>query len=359
MGRRFGAWLLSSVLAILLFTLAIDTGFLRVIGHPATIKSILDKSNIYNSVVPGLLDQAKTIKSDQGSVPLSDPIVRSAATSTITPQYLRTNVNQAIDSIYSWLDKKTAQPNFNFNLTDLRSTFADKVSAGAKQRAAGLPVCSTAPTTTTIDAFSATCLPRGVTPDMVANQVRSSILSGQGFLDSTNIQANDLKANGSNKSVFSDQLKNAPDRYQDFKASPIVLGILCLLLATGVTFTYRPWARGLRHVGYVFASTGVIVVLLALGIKAAVSNKVVSNLDVNNAVLQKSLRTLVVDVAHTLTNTYVVIGIVYISLGVILYLVTHYLGVPQPGPVVADKPVQESPNPAAASKKPTKKVKVQ
>jgi hypothetical protein len=358
-GRKAAAAVLSSVLAILLFATAVDIGFNHFAGGPGQIKNVLEKSGVYNSVVPGLLDEAKTISSTGGSVPLSDPIVRTAATSTLTPQYLRTNVNQALDSIYQWLGGKTSQPKFTFNFNDIKNSFADKVALGARQKAANLPACTTAPSSASFDAFSATCLPPGVTPDQVAAQVRTSITSGQGFLDNGNITANDLKANGSKQSVFSDQLKNFPKGYQRFRNSPLILSLVCLVLILAVIFVYRPNLRGLRHIGFMFAGTGLLVILFAFGLRLAASNKVISNITLSNSVLQSNLRTLVHDFAHNLSGTYLVVGLVYIALGAIAIGATYMLY--KRYPQAAIEPSEEKAVSTPSPKPPTrpKKIKVQ
>src|SRR5579872_1207340 len=112
-GRRVALFFVGGLFSLLLFLLALDIGLIRIVGQPQSIKGILNDSGIYNSIVPGLLSENKQISSSGGSVPLSDPVVHSAAESTLTPAFLRTNVNQAIDSIYAWLDGKVAQPGFS------------------------------------------------------------------------------------------------------------------------------------------------------------------------------------------------------------------------------------------------------
>lgn len=350
-GRKLAVGFLSSLLTVLLFALAIDVGFARVVGQPKTIENILDKSGIYNSVVPALLDNAKNISSASGDVPLTDSVVQSAATSTLTPEYLRTNVNLILDSIYQWLDGKTSQPTFSINLTDVKTSFADKVADGARQKAAALPKCVTTANIAPFDVFSAGCLPAGVSPDQVAGQVRANIVNGQGFLDNPTISASDLKASGSNQSVFAGQLKNLPAGYRIFKKSPIILGLLIVILGSLMVVIYRPKLRGIKHAGFVIGGVGILTILLGLGLNEAVSNKVISRISLSNAVLEDSLRRVIHDTAHSLSGTYMLIGGVYILLGIAGIGAYYFFAKKEPEAApVTEKPV---------SPKPPKKIKVQ
>ena len=329
--RRFLIWSLSSVLALALFGLALDTGFLRIAGQPKTIENILDRSGVYGSVVPGLLEEAKTINSPSGEIPLTNPIVQSAATTTLSPQFLRTNINQALDSIYLWLNGKTAKPKFTINLDSVKADFADKVAAGAKERAKSLPPCTSLPTST-VDAFNATCLPYGVTPDQVAMQVHESILGGKGFLENTNIQANDIKTKNSNQSVFDTSLKTLPSSYRKFKISPYILLGLVIVLTAASYFIYQPRMVGLRHLGFIFGGTGIFVMLLGLGVNEAVGNKILPHVSLQNRVLETDLRALIQDFVQNLRDSYLWIGLIYLLFGSAAFGVYYYLQRKNPEP---------------------------
>jgi len=356
-GRKAIIWFLSSILVLLLFSLAVDVGFIRIVGQPQDVENILDKSGVYSSVVPGLLEEAKTINANNEQIPLTDPIVKAAATSTLTPQFLRTNVNQALGSIYQWLDGTTNQPKFNINLNDVKTQLADKVAAGAKQRATALPVCTTLPVSSSFDAFNATCLPRGVTADQVAVQVRSDILGGQGFLDNTNIQASDVKTSGSKQSVFDGSLKKLPSYFKQFKRSPFILLALSVVIALVTAYIYRPKLRGLRHIGFILGGTGIFVILFGLGVNEAVSNKITPHINLSNSVFQVSLRAVIRDLAHDLRSSYILIGVIYLAIGAIAVGAAYYLQKRQPAAQTAPPEPAEA-KPAPATKNPPKKIDV-
>ena len=67
-----------------------------------------------------------------------------------------------------------------------------------------------------------------MTPAAVAALVQNDIASGQGFLKEPVITADTIKSGNSDQSVFSDQLKNAPQAYQKVKKTPMILAVLAL-----------------------------------------------------------------------------------------------------------------------------------
>jgi hypothetical protein len=309
---------LAGLLPLFLFTLAIDAGVIKTAGSSAPIKKILADSGIYDSIISGALDQAKTSGGDQGGgVSLTDPAVKQAAENTFTPQFLQQNSEKILDSVFVWLDGKTTVPDFQIDLLSLKSTFAVEAAKAAQSRAATLPACPAGVSGggDSFDAFSATCLPKGLTPATVAAQVQNDITSGQGFIKDPVITADTVKSSGSSQSVFTDQLKNVPKAYQKVKKTPIILGILSLLAAVGIVFLSSSRAKGLRRVGITLVSIGVLLLFFAWALNYGVNQKALPKLNLDNKVLQEKVRTLVSDVTQSIDKTYWMVGGVYAGLG--------------------------------------------
>ncbi len=314
--RKFFLGVAASALVFLLFVTALDVSLVRVASSPEPIKKILAESGIYQSAIPSTLEQAKKQSGNQTEIPLSQAAIMTAAEETFTPQLVQTNVEQFIDGIYHWLNGKTNQPDFRLDLSGAKVTFADKVAQIAKARAASLPICATLPSTTTVDVFNASCLPKFITPDQVAAEARDTILHGQGFLNNPVITADTLKSKGSDKSIFAeDQLKQAPDIYQAVMATPAILSLLIILAVLAVILLSRPRLAGLRRVGLILAGTGLIVVILALTTTSAVKNRLVPKISLDNKVLQADLRRLANDAVQRIDNTTLAVGGGYIILG--------------------------------------------
>ena len=313
--RKFFLVLATTVLPIFLFTAAVDFGIVRILGNPAPVKETLADSGIYSSAVNSALDQAKQVSGVSGQVPLSDPAIRSAAAQAFNPQFIQQSTETVIDSFYQWLDGQTPLPDFRIDLTNVKTQFAANVAEAARQRAATLLVCTTANPSTNFEAFSASCLPKGLTPAAVATNVQNTITNGQGFLDHPIVTADSIKSNGSNVSVFADQLKNLPSQYQKAKKTPLILAVLTLIMLVGVVFLSSSWKRGLHRAGMTLAIIGVFILVLAWAVNRVVTTKITPQLKLNNAVLQDKVRTLINDVMNQVDKTYMIVGGGYAVLG--------------------------------------------
>lgn len=363
--------LITPLLLLFLFALAIDTGVIKTAGSSAPIKKILADSDIYSSLVSSTLDQAKTSGGDQGGgVSLTDPAVKQAAENTFTPQYLQQNTEKVLDSVFVWLDGQTPTPDFRIDLSSLKGAFAAEVSQAAQARAATLPACTSdlVGNSDSFDAFSATCLPRGLTPTTVATQVQNDINSGQGFIKNPIITADNLKASGSNQSVFADQLKDAPMAYQKVKKTPFILGLLSLLTIAAIILLSSSRARGLRRVGIILLAIGGFLLIFAWALNYGVNQKALPKLNMDNKVLQEKVRTLVGNLTSSINKTYYAFGGVYAGLGVLAITLPMFIHrgrnkQVQPehpaetsGPVRPEAPSEHKPEPV---KKPPKNIKVQ
>jgi hypothetical protein len=323
--RRTFLVFLGAVLPFLLFATAFNFGVLQVVGSPTPVKKILSDSGIYSSVVSSALDQAKTSSNGSTEVSLIDPAIKKAAEESFSPQVVQHSSEQAIDGIFDWLNGKSAQPDFNIDLTSVKSGFAEKVGQAAQAKAATLPKCTSAPTTT--DPFGITCLPPGITPAQVGEQAKNDVLNGQGFLEHPNITANSIKNDTTGQSVFdSSKLKDAPKRYQLFKKTPYILLCLVVLTILAIVFLSTSRRKGLRHVAVAFAFVGLFMLAFAWGLNRVVSQNVIPQINLDNKVLQSNVRILASDVVHSVDQNYWIFGIAYASVGIVVLLLTILKG---------------------------------
>ncbi len=307
--------IISPLFFVLLFTTAFDTGVIRVATHPATVKKIVADSGVYNNIIPSLLKQAGTVNSQTGSVVLTSPGVQSAAETTFRPQFLQTTTNNVIDSMYSWLDGKTAIPDFKIDLTSQKQQFAQLVAQAAGAQATSLPACTAPVDLSNYNVFTANCLPPGTTATDVSDGTLNTLLSGQGFLDNPVITADTLKASGSNQSVFQKQLKNLPATYRRIKETPLLLALLTLLLAVAIVFLSSTKRRGLKHVAITLLAAGLFLLLCAWGLSEGIS-KAVPKINFNNAAFDSNIRALVTDLAQSIDKNYWWFGGLYSALGI-------------------------------------------
>ena len=317
--KRIGLSILSPLFVLLLFATAFDIGFVRTATHPATVKRLVSESGIYSSVIPNVLAQTKTITTSLGEVPTSDPNIQKAANAAIPPMYIQQNTELAIDNIYAWLDGKIAQPNFQIDLSGVKTLFANNIADAAQKRLSALPACTAAQNLTIeqsgFNVYNAVCLPRFVSPAAAAEQLKSSIISQRDFLAKTNISAANIKNGSSNQSIFKDQLTNAPKQYQNAKKTPIILTILTILTCVGVVLLSRTWQIGLRHIGISLLVVGLVMLIFSWGLNRAVSTKVVPKIKVDNAIFQQDIRSLVTDITQQIDKNYWFFGGLYTAVG--------------------------------------------
>jgi len=306
---------MTSLLVLLLFAIAFDFGIMHSVGNASSVKKVLSDSGVYNTVLPNALNQAQKISTSSGDIPLTDPQVQTAAKAALTPTQIQTYANQAIDSIYAWLNGKTAQPNFQIDLSGVKAGFANNLADVVQQRATSLPTCSDAASAANFDAYNATCLPPGVTPANAAVAVRNQVLSGKGFLDKTTISAQDLKGSGNNQSVFDGQLKQLPKQYQKVKRAPLLLSLIAVLTAAGIVFLSSSRRRGVGRVGMALAVIGIFMLLFAWGLNRVTTHTLVRKISISSAATQKEARTVVTDLEQAIDKNYWLFGIAYTTLG--------------------------------------------
>jgi len=319
--RRTGLVILSSLFVFFLFATAFDVGLIRTTTDPGTIKRLAAESGIYDSLVPSLLKQQGTISTSFGSLSANDPDIKQAIDSAVSPQYVRQNIEEAIDNVYKWLNGDISRPDFKIGLTDQRASIADSVSATLKQKLAGLPTCSFAKSRAiarsgSFDIANATCLPYGVTAASLASNVKNSILNDRDIFKDASIDASDIKNGDTGKSVFEQAgVKNLPKQYQRAKKTPWILGILTILAGVGIVFLSETWHRGLRHIGINLLVVGIVMLLFSWALSHIVNTNIAPRISVDNRILQQDLRSLVVDIGHQINKNYWIFGGLYAVLG--------------------------------------------
>lgn len=318
--KRIALAIISPLFVVLLFATAFDIGFVRTATHPPTVKKLIADSGIYNSAVTNVLNQTKTIPTIFGSIPTSDPAVQQAAHVALPPQFIQQNTELAIDEIYEWLGGQSSQPNFNIDLSGAKTLFANNIADTVQKRLNGLPKCTTAQSLAIVrqgsfDAYSATCLPRGISPAAVGQGLQAAIIANQDFLKNISLNSASIKdSNG--QPIFTTKLAGAPKQYQRAKKSPWILSILTILAGAGVILLSRTRLAGLRHVGVVLLLAGLLMMLFSWGLNRTVSTKIAPKIKVDNAIFQQDVRSLVTDITQQIDSNYWFFGGLYAGLGV-------------------------------------------
>ncbi|OGL24805.1 hypothetical protein A2884_02455 [Candidatus Saccharibacteria bacterium RIFCSPHIGHO2_01_FULL_48_12] len=298
-----------------LLVVAANAAFVKVATNPVTLKTIIAKSEIYDSVVTGLLDEAGEITNAGDQVSLGNDIVRQAAQKTFTADFIKQNTEAVIDSLYVWLNGETPLPDFQIDLTQAKANFASHVADGLQTKLASLPACTSSSNSSQAldDPLKATCLPPGFDPAAEAATIEQNMLSGTGFLDHPVLTADTFKKDNDQTSFFED-IKQIPEIYQKLEILPYVTAAIALLLGLGVIFLSSSRRTGVRRAGIVLAIAGVLLLITA----ATSSNWINSALNspsATNTVLEDKLRIIAAELLKETVSIYWVIGGIYTALG--------------------------------------------
>lgn len=305
---------LSPLLVLLLLLTALDWGIVHTVGQPDQVKKIVADSGIYNSVIPNILNQQKTIQTSIGNLPLTDPTIKQAVNRAFTPQLVRSNTEAAIDNLYAWLDGKTAAPSFKFDFSGAQTQLATNLATAARDRAASLPACRTPVSSLSFDVYAASCLPRGLSPSSVGQAVQNQVAAGQGIIDKPVVAAGDIKTD-KGQPIFQTQLKNLPTWYQRFKHSPYLLMLLAVVLAAALVWLRPTLRSGLRHVGITLIIVGLVMLLVASAVGWANTNLVQKKLSFNNAAVETDVKQVAGDITQSIDKNYWLFGAVYAVIG--------------------------------------------
>lgn len=300
------------ILPLLLFGIAFSYGLNKVIGNPESVKEILNKSGIYENLIPNYLNSANKKGGSEISIALDDPNVKEAAEKAFTPEFVKESSEKIIDGTFTWLNGKADKPTFNIDLTGVKTAFAVNAGAAAEQKAATLPRCSSRNTPAEFDAFTATCLPTGITPASAAARTQSEILSGQGLLEDSAINAGSLKAEGTNDSVF-EQMQSVPKVYQQAKKMPLYLAVLAIIVIAAIIFLGVTRVKGIRQVGFTFIGVGLAMIALSY----IVGSGAIELVNLKNNALAGDIKNLIKDLSDAVAANYRLFGGIYTALGLI------------------------------------------
>lgn len=329
--KRLLLGFVSLLFITLLFATAFDIGFVRIANRPENVKKLIADSGAYETVVPIILTDYKKIDSLNNSVPTDDPLVKEAINKAIPPSYIKQKAEYNIDAIYAWLDGKSSnpkKPDILVELWPIKSRIADNISTAVYQRLIKLPTCTFAQSRDLyndgLDWRTLPCTymypPYDINPGNIAGGVKDSIISSNFITSNTSssvITADSFKSNNdNNKSIFEDQLKNAPEQYQKAKKLPLVLSILTIITAAGVVFLSVNWQKGLKHAGIILVVVGVVMMLFAWSSNREVNKQLVPNIKADNLLLQKDLRNLATELTQQISKNYWFFGGLYTVAGV-------------------------------------------
>jgi hypothetical protein len=324
--RRIFVYLLSVILLVSLFGIALATSIQVGLSHPNKVEGWLEQSHLYTNLVSTITDQAQTAIENNvsGGAAISSTVVRQAAQSAFPQSLLKQSVQTFVNSNYAWLEGKTATPTFKIDLSNAKQQFATKVAeSSVVAHLKSLPACTPAQTVQLASAnpLLLSCSPVGISSQVVAAQLSQQVAASSGFLNSPVITASSISTKGLNTSKpYYQKLTKLPKAYQLIQKLPWILSIVGILSVIGIVFCSRSKRSGIRKVSIVLFISGIILVIDKL-ITDALFSKFKSSAfnGVNNSQIQQSLTSFAHYVEAELVKIDLWFGIAYLALAIILF----------------------------------------
>ncbi len=259
--RRFGL-----SVAVLLFSFCISVGALfvglyAVFETPQSLKQALDKSGIYNISAQ---DSLASEEATASSLPVNDPGLQQAFSSSFSSSFVRQSSEKVIDNIYNWGQGRTASPDFSVDLNQPKNTFADNVAVYVKQRLDNLPLCTQiiTPPTSLDELLSMTCRPYGISTAAIAETARQEVLNTKLFSDNNTIDTSTFKdAEGR---PMSEQLSFIPVVHQYYLVSLYILPFIILLCIVAIIFWSITKRAGVKRIAWILISIGFANAIFAI-----------------------------------------------------------------------------------------------
>jgi hypothetical protein len=269
--RKLGVGLSATLLTLALFGVAWSHVSLATIGNRETVKGWLARSDFYNKAVDIALDKIKESANTEGdSLPVNDPQIQAVAKQALSADFLKTNIETALDSTYDWLGSNDKDMSLTVDLSGVKQQLATGLGTYATTKVTSLPVCASGmKTNEDFDPFNAACRPANLSAEAAGQKVADQILQGD-FLKDPVINASDIKVKDNNgKEIPLTEAAQGQAVRKTYKFSgyvPYILGVLALLSILGLIFLSQDRLLGLRRTGSILLTTGTILLITFVGI---------------------------------------------------------------------------------------------
>ncbi len=269
--RRLGFGLATLIFSSLITIFALFISVFMVLGKPDPLLSALQTSGLYSAVAPTIFDQQAKQQDNEGKFAFANPAIRSALIEAFPPAYVQTTVETNVRSLYSWIHGQTTTPVIQVDVSTPRALFAKNIGNAVKQRLESLPECKNIASVpaTPEELLAMTCRPPGVSEvALVENAERQASTSNVFAGTAEHI----VTLQGSDGQPLSEKLRAVPRAYQYFVWSLFVIPFVLALCAAAIIFCAASKRAGLKSLGRMLITTGIIGVILALGAGWLLSN---------------------------------------------------------------------------------------
>lgn len=253
-----------SLLPVTLFSFGLALSAMLVFGNPTFIKSAVRDSGLYEVLIDDVFLQNQSVLG--ATLPLHDNGVSDAVKAAFTPNLLQTTGDHIVDGTYAWLRGDTETPQFNVDLTNAKAQAAENVGTYVANRAAGLPICSSAQArafySSGMDLYTLTCRPSDLSTETIHDMVRGSLMTSSDFFGNAFMTASSIQ--DQNGRPLYTRLSFIPTLYQWTIKAVYILGGISALATTGVLLLSSPRRAGVKRLGITTLAIGGVGVLFSI-----------------------------------------------------------------------------------------------
>lgn len=352
--RKIGLVIAATLLPLSLFSFGFTLSTYQTFSTSDHIKSALEKSNIYDTVIGDVLDHAQNEEGrGQGdfNIPVDRPEVKQIIEQAAPAGFLQSQTEGFLDGIYAWARGDTKDLQLEINLIEAKAKLADGLAQYAANRAATLPACTATDLSLMqqqgdFNALEAPCLPPGTDVNAAAEKVRQEVNGGE-FLKDPLITEQDIK-NDQGQSL-QEQLKDIPGIFDKLVRGMWISGSLVVLFSAAIILLSKPWRKGLKRLGITFVSVGGTITVLALIANVAIS--ALAGIIAKEGDLQKSLADVITILAGDFRNWWLGFGLTVLLLGIAMLISLRFI---KAGKEPEESSVSKPEKPAGPNKPATK-----
>lgn len=249
-------------LHVALFGLVLAIIFSRFIGDTKTIKTAIDDSKIYDSLVQSIIDDnVDNFSQSSTSIPLDDPEIQKIILQSFDSNTLKDNTEATIDSVQNWLNGKSDKLEFSFDLSEGKAKLADNLSDYAVNRLDRLPACSTFSSETNV--FRIGCLPPDVDLRSLRETLKNDFNNTPNFLSDPVITEDNLPKSADGQRI-DQKFSFARSIYQILDNGILIFGLGLVLASLFFIIVRLPLRRGFKALGRDLSTNGLMLLLFTV-----------------------------------------------------------------------------------------------
>ena len=334
-------FMVSLVILILVFVPIVVIS--STITNPNKVKTILNEGDVYNTVIDNALkiievepdqeDSKQNEDSDEQSLyetleqnNLIDPKgLEQVFKNSYDSEFLKSQVEPNIDSLYSYLDGSTDNLAVNISLNERSDKFQQEFKKYLKAELANIPEC-TPEQTANLDQskdqnlLEQPCLPAGTQVDDQIDKTIDNFASDSPLNEDLNSE--DL-------GLSTVDLNNARLGYSSLSKLPLIFWFMFALISAAIIMTAKTTYRGFKEVGIISLIAGILLVIqfAIIGSADFFRDRVVNSEDTSlqNQAIINIAEPLANSVASVFQSSGITYGTVIAVIGVITFIAGIFL----------------------------------